>query len=79
MLIFNKKKSMYDFYNKHNVFLYWFLKEHTELSEKLYYLLIRYLVECLEQDIGMLVCLDEREQHKWIIEQIEDFIMQNSK
>ncbi len=73
MLIFDKKKAMYDFYNKHNVFLYWYLTKYSNLSEKLYYLLNQYIVECLKQDIGELIGLDEQEQRKWIIKQVDDF------
>ena len=79
MLIFNKKKSMYDFCNKHNAFICWFLKEYTELPEKLYYVLIRNIVECLEQDIEKLVRYNEQEQRKWIIKQIEIFVIQNNQ
>ena len=73
MLIFNKKKVANDFYNKHKSFLKWYLKKHTNLSEKLYYLLIQYIVQCLLEDSGELVGRNEQEQRKWIIEQIEDF------
>ena len=73
MLIFNKKKAMYDFYNKHRAFLYWYLKKHANLSEKLYYLLMQYIVECLIDDVGKLVRLDEQEQRRWIMNQVNDF------
>ena len=73
MLIFNKKKAMYDFYSKHKVFLYWYLTKYTNLPEKLYYLFMKDIVECLAQDIGELVGLDEQEQHKWIMKQVDDF------
>ena len=73
MLIFNKKKAVYDFYNKHEVFLYWYLTKHTNLPEKLYYLLMQYIVECLIDDIGKLVRLDEQEQCRWIMNQVNDF------
>ena len=73
MLIFKKKKAMQDFYNKHSVFLYWYLTKHTNISEKLYYLLMQYIVECLHQDIDKLVRFGEKEQRRWIMEQIDDF------
>ena len=73
MLIFNKRKAMYDFYNKNKVFLYWYLTKHTNLSEKLYYLLMQYIVECLMQDIGEVVGFNELEQRKWIMKQVDDF------
>ena len=74
MLIFNKKKAVYDFYNKHEVFLYWYLTKHTNLPEKLYYLLMQYIVECLMDDIGKLVGLNEQEQRKWIIKLVDEFV-----
>ena len=74
MLIFNKKKTVYDFYNKHKVFLYWYLSKHTNLPEKLYYLFMQYIVECLMEDIGELVGLNEQEQRKWIIKLVDDFV-----
>lgn len=73
MLLFNKKKAMYDFYSKNSVFLYWYLKKYSGISEKRYYLVIQYIVECLEQDIKNLICLDEQEQRKWIMKQIDEF------
>ena len=79
MLIFHKKKAMYDFCSKHNAFLCWFLKEYTELPEKLYYVVIRNMVESLEQDIQKLVRYKEQEQRKWIIKQVEVFGIQNKK
>ena len=73
MLVFNKKKVVYDFYNKHKAFLYWYLKKYSNVPEKLYYLLMQYIVEYLMEDIEELICYDEQQQRKWIIEQIEDF------
>lgn len=75
MLIFNKKKVANDFYNKHKSFLNWYLKKHANLSEKLYYLLMQYIVECLMMDTETLISLDEQEQRKWLIEQIDDFMV----
>ena len=76
MLVFNKKKAICDFYNKHKAFLHWYLKKHTKLSEKFYYLFMQYIVECLMEDIGDLVGIDELEQRKWIINQIDDFTIE---
>ena len=73
MLIFNKKKAICDFFDKHNVFLYWYLEKYSGLSEKSYYLFLQYMVECLRQDIDELIRLDKQEQRKWIIKQIDDF------
>ena len=77
MLIFHKKKAMYDFCSKHNAFLCWFLKEYTQLPEKLYYVVIRNIVESLEQDIEKLVRYKEEEQRKWIMKQVESFVSQD--
>ena len=73
MLVFNKKRAMEEFYNKHKKFLYWYLTKHTKLPEKLYYLLMQYIVECLIDDVGKLVRLDEQEQRRWIMNQVNDF------
>ena len=73
MLVFSKEKAMYDFYNRHKAFLYWYLSKNTDIPEKLYYLLMQYIVECLVDDIGKLVGCNEQEQRKWIMEQVDDF------
>ena len=73
MLVCNKKKSMYDFYNKHKFFLYWYLKKHTNLPEKFYYLLMQYIVECIMEDIETLNDCSEQEQCVWIMKRVDDF------
>ncbi len=73
MLLFDKRKAICDFYNKHKAFLDWYLTKHSNISEKLYYLLMWHIVECLHSDIGKLIRLDEKEQRTWIMKRVDDF------
>lgn len=74
MFGFRRKKAMKDFYENHKAFLNWYLEKQCDVSERLYHLVIGHLVECLDWNLEKVKHLNDFEQKKWIMIQINRFL-----